>query len=95
MKQILLDLFGPGTWGTAGNLVAAVICGAIAAAWGWLFRHRIRVWWARIHPHAGALAEIREIAEAAHRITADTHERLTGERHPDAPETRLTGRGEP
>lgn len=25
MKTILLDLFGPGTWGTAGNLVASAI----------------------------------------------------------------------
>lgn len=25
MKAILLDLFGPGTWGTSGNLVASAI----------------------------------------------------------------------
>lgn len=82
---ILLALFGPGTWGTAGNLVAAVICAAFAAAWGWLFRHRIRSWWARIHPHSEDLAEIRRLAEAAHRIAADTYERHAGERHPDSP----------
>jgi hypothetical protein len=26
-------LFGPGTWGAGGNLVAWVLCGALAAAW--------------------------------------------------------------
>lgn len=30
---IVRDLFGPGTWGTGGNLVAWVICGAVAAVW--------------------------------------------------------------
>jgi len=85
VKTVLLDLFGPGTWGAGGNLVAWVICGAIAGTWAWLFRHRIRAWWARIHPHGGAIAEIRQIAESAHQIAADTHEHLTGQRHPDAP----------
>lgn len=54
MITILLDLFGPGTWGTGGNLVAWVICGAIAGAAGWLLRHRIgkglAAWWDK---HAG------------------------------------------
>jgi hypothetical protein len=31
--HILNDLFGPGTWGTGGNLVAWVICGAIGFGW--------------------------------------------------------------
>lgn len=30
---IMRDLFGPGTWGTGGNLVAWVLCGALAAGW--------------------------------------------------------------
>jgi hypothetical protein len=30
---ILRDLFGPGTWGTGGNMVAWVICGAIGGVW--------------------------------------------------------------
>ncbi len=85
MKTVLLDLFGPGTWGTGGNLVAAVLCAAAATAWGWLFRHRIKAWWVRIHPHSGVIAEIRDMAEAAHRIAADTHEHVTGQRHPDSP----------
>jgi hypothetical protein len=85
VKTVLLDLFGPGTWGTAGNLVAAVLCAAAAAAWGWLFRYRIKEWWARIHPHGDAITEIREMAAAARRIAADTYEHHTGERHPDSP----------
>ena len=31
--SILKDLFGAGTWGTGGNMVAWVICGAIGGAW--------------------------------------------------------------
>jgi hypothetical protein len=27
------DLFGPGTWGSGGNMVAWVICGAISFSW--------------------------------------------------------------
>jgi hypothetical protein len=38
---ILRDLFGPGTWGTAGNLVAWVICGAIGGTAAWFGRHKI------------------------------------------------------
>jgi len=30
---ILRDLFGPGTWGTGGNMVAWVICGVIGFSW--------------------------------------------------------------
>jgi hypothetical protein len=87
-RTILLDLFGPGTWGAGGNLVAWVICGALGAAGTYLLRHRLRAWWAAHHPHSAALAEIRQIAEAAHRIAADTHEHVTGSRHPDSPGAR-------
>jgi hypothetical protein len=69
------------------------MCAAFAAAWGWLFRRRISAWWARIHPHGDALREIREMAAAAHRIAADTHEHLTGRRHPDSPEGMKRERG--
>ena len=53
----LADLFGPGTWGTGGNMVAWVICGAISAAAAYLLRHRIgrnlAAWWDLHHgPHA-------------------------------------------
>lgn len=85
MKDILLDLFGPGTWGTGGNLVASVLLTVLSLLGAWLGRRRIAVWWRAHHPHGPAIAEIRQIAAAAHRIAADTHEHLTGERHPDSP----------
>lgn len=63
MTRILLDLFGPGTWGTGGNLVAWVICGVIGAVTTYLLRHvigkRLAAWWAKHHgPHA--IAQHRE-----------------------------------
>ena len=33
MLRILDDLFGPGTWGTGGNMVAWIICGCIGFGW--------------------------------------------------------------
>ena len=33
MSGVLRDLFGPGTWGTGGNLVAWIICGVLAGLW--------------------------------------------------------------
>lgn len=56
---ILRDLFGPGTWGTGGNMVAWVICGVIGL--GWLHakekaRHLARVKQADQH-HAEAMAQ--------------------------------------
>jgi hypothetical protein len=33
MGGVLKALFGQGTWGAGGNLVAWVLCGAIAGAW--------------------------------------------------------------
>lgn len=93
--SVLHGLFGwPGTWGVTGNLVAAVLCAALGAAFGWLGRdfigRRLSAWWATHHPHRAALEEIRAHAEAAHRIAADTHEQLTGRPHPDAPNPKGT-----
>lgn len=39
--SILRDLFGAGTWGTGGNIVAAVILGALGALSAWLGRNKI------------------------------------------------------
>lgn len=54
---ILRDLFGPGTWGVSGNLVASAILGTAGAAAAWLGRHKItsRVaahWDRHAGPHA-------------------------------------------
>lgn len=50
---ILRDLFGAGTWGTGGNIVAAVILGALGALSAWLGRHkitaRLAILWDRHH----------------------------------------------
>jgi hypothetical protein len=50
--SILKDLFGPGTWGTGGNMVAWVICGCIG--FGWLHskekaRHILKMNQAKAH----------------------------------------------
>lgn len=60
---ILRDLFGPGTWGTGGNIVAAAILGVPGVIAAWLGRHkitsRLAALWARHHaPHA--IAQHRE-----------------------------------
>ena len=54
---IVADLFGPGTWGTGGNIVAWVLCGAVSGTAAYLLRHRIgarlAAWWDRHHgPYA-------------------------------------------
>ena len=39
MGGVLRNLFGAGTWGTGGNLVAWVLCGLLAGLW---LRARLR-----------------------------------------------------
>ena len=56
-RTILLDLFGPGTWGAGGNLAAAPILAVVSGVAAFLLRHRIgrhlAAWWAVHHgPHA-------------------------------------------
>jgi GH25 family lysozyme M1 (1,4-beta-N-acetylmuramidase) len=74
LRGILDDLFGPGTWGTGGNMVAWVLCGAIGGAAAFLLRHkigkRLAAWWAFHHgPHAVAqhleALRLHEAAKAA------------------------------
>jgi hypothetical protein len=81
-------------WAWAGSNIGAMpACGAIALGIGapltYLLRERIgralHGWWRRHLSHGAELAEIRAIAEKAHRIAADTHKALTGKDHPDAP----------
>ena len=71
---ILLALFGPGTWGAGGNIVAWVLCGILGAGGMWLLRHRIgktlAAWWAK-HHHDHAVAQhleaLRQHEEAKNR----------------------------
>lgn len=75
---ILSDLFGPGTWGTAGNIVAAVLLGALSAVAAYLGRHRIgrglAAWWSKHHgPYAIAQHQeaLRRHEEAKHDAGGD------------------------
>ena len=71
---------------TGGNIGALPLEFIVTAIAGWIFRKPIRRLWDRLHKDAqGELAEIRRIAEQAHRIAADTHQHVTGHMHPDAP----------
>ena len=80
--SILRDLFGPGTWGTGGNMVAWVICGTLGL--GWLHakekaRHVARMAQAATHHKdqmallAKQHAEHLAVAEKQHQ---ETHRRL-------------------
>jgi hypothetical protein len=73
--SILRDLFGPGTWGTGGNLVAWILCGAVAAGW---LRAKLKAHeaLARLH-HQQAMDK----ADAARKIAADTYRHQTGREH--------------
>lgn len=73
---ILRDLFGAGTWGTGGNLVASAILTVPAVIIAHVRQYRQRE---RHH------AEQQAANERTARIAADLHEKLTGEAHPCAP----------
>lgn len=80
VKGIFLDLFGPGTWGTGGNLVASALLGAGGLLLAWI-THKLGIlpklldragrvlaaWWAGHHrEHA-----IEQHLEALRRHEAD------------------------
>lgn len=76
--NILRDLFGPGTWGTGGNMVAWVICGAIG--FGWLHakekaRHLAKMAQAERH-HTEQLAQATEQHNALRRLAEAHHQEL-------------------
>lgn len=75
-------------WAWAGSNIGALpLEAAVTAAAGYAFRRPIRRAWERMRaPLHAEMAEIRRIAEAARRISADTHWAVTGDEHPDAPE---------
>jgi hypothetical protein len=70
LTTILRDLFGPGTW---GNVVAAVLLGALGALSAWLGRNKIgrslAAWWAKhlrkhaIEHHQEAMAGLVALVE--------------------------------
>lgn len=53
VTAVLRDLFGPGTWGTGGNLIASALLFTLGVLGAWLGRHTIgralAAWWDRHH----------------------------------------------
>lgn len=83
----LYAIFWLATWGNnTAWLESLAVTGAVVYLKRDAIGRRTAAWRARHHPHGDALAEIREAAQAAHRIAADLHEKVTGEAHPAAPE---------
>ena len=85
----LHDLYAVAWLATWGNnmawLESLIVTGTVVYLKRDAIGRRTASWRERHHPHGTAIAEIRQIAEAARRITADTHEHITGQRHPDSP----------
>lgn len=72
------------------NVGAVPLCAAAGSIGVWCFRRPLERAWRRLREHLhepvrADLAEIREIAEKAHRIAADTYRHHAGHDHPDAP----------
>lgn len=82
--HVLWILFGPGTWGAGGNMVAWAICGVLG--FGWLYakekaNHLARMRQAELH-HAEKLAQAEKHHQKLLRVAADTYRHVTGEDHP-------------
>jgi hypothetical protein len=78
--HLLWALFGPAAWGTGGNLVAWIICGALGVGGAYLFRdligRRLAAWWHKHHrKHLAAELDAMETRLKAH-IDA-RHQELT------------------
>jgi hypothetical protein len=90
---IVLHWLGAYLAWTGSNVGAMPLEALAATAAGLVFRKpimRLWRWFSRElrSESRQALAEIRETAEAARRIAADTHRHVTGQEHPDAPKGR-------
>ena len=72
---------------TGGNIGAMPLQALITAAAALLFRKPLRRAWHALVGDKADLDDLRRLAEGAHRIAADLHEHITGERHPHAPDT--------
>ena len=69
-----------------GNVGAMPLQAVITVAATLLLRKPIKRAWHRAVGDRADIEDIRRMAAAAHRISADLFERHTGEAHPDAPE---------
>lgn len=90
LHAALHDLYAVAWVATWGNntawLESLIVAGAVVYLKRDAIGRRTAGWRARHHPHNAAIERIREDAAAARRIAADTHEHVTGRRHPDSPE---------
>lgn len=76
-------------WDWAGsNIGAAPACGLLAILFAVCCQKPISRWWHRHFGVRNEIREVRKIAEASQRISADLFEHHTGQAHPDAPPAR-------
>lgn len=81
-------------WNWAGSNIGAMpACGLLAVVSAVCFRRPLARWWRRHFGMGAELAEIRDMAAAAHRIAADLFEHHAGHAHPSAPQDKETGAG--
>ena len=73
---------------TGGNIGAMPAQAVIAAGAGLLLRKPLKRAWRAAVGQRADIEDIRRMAAAAHRISADLFEHHTGSAHPDAPEAR-------
>ena len=74
-------------WSWAGSNIGAMPAQAvIATGAGLLLRKPIKRQWHHLVGDRADVEDIRRMAAAAHRISADLFEHHTGSAHPDAPE---------
>jgi hypothetical protein len=73
---------------TGGNIGAMPLQALITIAVTLIFLRPLKRAWRKTFGERADIGDIRRAAEAAHRIAADLHERMTGEAHPDAPARR-------
>ena len=77
---------------TGGNIGAMPLQAVIAAVAGIAFRKPLRKAWHALVGERADLADLRCAVTSAHRIAADLHEHVTGERHPHAPDNESEGK---
>jgi hypothetical protein len=73
-----------------GNVSAMPLQSVVAVVATLLLQKPVRKGWRRLVGEKADIEDIRRMAAAAHKIAADLHEHVTGERHPHAPD-----KGEP
>jgi hypothetical protein len=77
-------------WDWAGSNIGAMPgCGLVAVLVTVCFRKPLAAWWRKHFGAQADLADIKAVAESAHKIAADLFEHHTGHEHPLAPKERM------